>query len=85
MFVWDLRLIRQQLKELGMDWDWHEFPPSDDEANSGPSKVEVHLRRPPCPEAGLRKTVPVSVFRVPESNRWPRENGPSFCFPRARK
>jgi len=26
MFVWDLRLIRQQLKELGMDWDWPEFP-----------------------------------------------------------
>jgi tetratricopeptide (TPR) repeat protein len=23
--VWDLRLIRRQLKELGLDWDWPEF------------------------------------------------------------
>ena len=26
--VWDLRLIRQQLKDLGLDWDWPEFPPA---------------------------------------------------------
>ena len=25
--VWDLRLIRQRLKELGLDWDWPDFPP----------------------------------------------------------
>ncbi len=25
LYVWDLRLIRQQLKELGLDWDWPEF------------------------------------------------------------
>ncbi|HMF15822.1 MAG TPA: hypothetical protein VKE98_01390, partial [Gemmataceae bacterium] len=43
LFVWDLRLIRQQLKELRMDWDWPEFQPSDAVANSGPSRVEVHL------------------------------------------
>jgi WD40 repeat protein len=24
--VWDLRLIRRQLKELDLDWDWPEFP-----------------------------------------------------------
>jgi hypothetical protein len=24
--VWDLRLIRRQLKELSLDWDWPEFP-----------------------------------------------------------
>ncbi len=24
--VWDLRLIRRELKELGLDWDWPEFP-----------------------------------------------------------
>jgi WD40 repeat protein len=28
IYVWDLRLIRQQLKELGLDWDWDEFPPA---------------------------------------------------------
>jgi hypothetical protein len=27
LYVWDLRLIRQQLKELGLDWDWPEFAP----------------------------------------------------------
>ena len=26
LYVWDLRLIRQQLKELGLDWTWDEFP-----------------------------------------------------------
>jgi WD40 repeat protein len=27
LYVWDLRLIREQLKELGLDWDWPEFAP----------------------------------------------------------
>jgi len=27
--VWDLRLIRRQLKELGLDWDWPEFAPAE--------------------------------------------------------
>jgi eukaryotic-like serine/threonine-protein kinase len=25
--VWDLRVIRARLKEMGLDWDWPEFPP----------------------------------------------------------
>ena len=29
LYVWDLRLIRQQLKELGLDWEWEEFPPAE--------------------------------------------------------
>lgn len=28
LYVWDLRLIRQQLKAMGLDWDWPEFPPA---------------------------------------------------------
>jgi tetratricopeptide (TPR) repeat protein len=28
LYVWDLRSIRRQLKELGLDWDWPEFPPA---------------------------------------------------------
>jgi len=28
MHVWDLRLIRKELKELGLDWDWPEFSPA---------------------------------------------------------
>jgi hypothetical protein len=26
--VWDLRAIRARLKEMGLDWDWPEFPPA---------------------------------------------------------
>jgi hypothetical protein len=42
--VWDLRLIREQLKGLGLDWDWPEFPPAP--ASRGSSerlKLEIHL------------------------------------------
>jgi serine/threonine protein kinase/WD40 repeat protein len=28
IYVWDLRVIRQQLKEIGLDWDGPEFPPA---------------------------------------------------------
>src|SRR5262249_33122239 len=44
LYVWDLRLIRQQLKELGLDWDWPEFPPAGPGSQAGaPSKVEALL------------------------------------------
>jgi eukaryotic-like serine/threonine-protein kinase len=44
LYVWDLRLIRQQLKELGLDWDWEEFKPADPGTKAAaPSKVEVLL------------------------------------------
>jgi hypothetical protein len=26
--VWDLRLIREQLLAMGLDWDWPPFPPA---------------------------------------------------------
>ena len=42
--VWDLRLIREQLKELGLDWDWPEFPPAPaSHGNPEHLKVEIHL------------------------------------------
>jgi serine/threonine protein kinase/WD40 repeat protein len=44
LYVWDLRLIREELKELHLDWEWPEFPPAD---ASKPSdkllNVEVQL------------------------------------------
>jgi serine/threonine protein kinase/WD40 repeat protein len=44
LYVWDLRLIRQQLKELGLDWEWPDFPPPDSSAKGAkPLKVEVDL------------------------------------------
>lgn len=40
--VWDLRTIRAQLKELGLDWHWPEFGPAEPEsAASRPLRVEV--------------------------------------------
>jgi WD40 repeat protein len=41
VYVWDLRLIRQQLKELDLDWEWDEFPPVDPGSNAVKSRVEV--------------------------------------------
>jgi WD40 repeat protein len=41
VYVWDLRLIRQQLKELGLDWDWPEFAPADAGNESKRREVEV--------------------------------------------
>jgi hypothetical protein len=26
--MWDLRLIREQLRDRGLDWDWPPFPPA---------------------------------------------------------
>ncbi len=42
LYVWDLRLIRQQLKELALDWEWPDFPPSDPGSNAArPRQVEI--------------------------------------------
>ena len=40
LYVWDLRAIRQQLKELDLDWDWPDFPPA---ISSKPRQIEVLL------------------------------------------
>src|SRR5262249_15207733 len=50
IYVWNLRLIREQLKELGMDWDLPEFPPLAD--------VEV-------PRAPLAVTIEAGILRKP--------------------
>jgi hypothetical protein len=39
--VWDLRLIRRQLKDLGLDWDWPEFPaPADADVPRTPLNIQ---------------------------------------------
>src|SRR5262249_23787858 len=44
LYVWDLRLIRQRLKELGLDWEWPDFPPVDTDVKAvKPRRVEVDL------------------------------------------
>jgi hypothetical protein len=44
--VWDLRLIRQHLAEMGLDWDAPPYPPADPESRVAPLKVEVRLGDP---------------------------------------
>jgi hypothetical protein len=42
VYVWDLRLIRQQLKELDLDWDWPDFKPADPDGDAAkPLRVEI--------------------------------------------
>ncbi|HXY36142.1 MAG TPA: WD40 repeat domain-containing serine/threonine-protein kinase [Planctomycetaceae bacterium] len=42
--VWDLRLIRQALKDLGLDWNWPEFAPAPAPRQiDEPLKVEIRL------------------------------------------
>jgi WD40 repeat protein len=44
--VWDLRLIRQHLAEMGLDWDAPPYPPADPESRVVPLKLEVRLGDP---------------------------------------
>jgi tetratricopeptide (TPR) repeat protein len=43
--VWDLRLIRRQLKDLGLDWDWPEFPATT-KADGPPTPLTIQLIDP---------------------------------------
>ena len=39
--LWDLRLIREQLAELGLDWDMPAYPPVQRAAESEPLRIEL--------------------------------------------
>ena len=41
IYVWDLRLLRQELADLGLDWDWPEFPPPTAPPDETPLQVTV--------------------------------------------
>ena len=41
--VWDLRLIREQLAKMGLDWDMPSYPPKSIPDNAPPLKVNVDL------------------------------------------
>jgi hypothetical protein len=41
--VWDLRLIRQHLANMGLDWDAPPYPPADPGKTLVPLKLEVRL------------------------------------------
>jgi WD40 repeat protein len=48
--VWDLRLIRARLVEMGLDWDVPSYPPAKPAA--GPLRVEVDLGKPAAGKKG---------------------------------
>jgi serine/threonine protein kinase/WD40 repeat protein/Tfp pilus assembly protein PilF len=50
--VWDLRLIRQQLKALDLDWDLPPYPPLRSEGVT-PLRAKVLAAKPPPPSAEL--------------------------------
>jgi hypothetical protein len=39
---WDLRALRHELKAVGLDWDWPEFPPPS-EQDKNPPALEVEV------------------------------------------
>jgi WD40 repeat protein len=56
--VWDLRTVRERLKEMNLDWDWPEFPPDSAE--------------PPNIEAVTIDAFPGDQARQREIERWRR-------------
>lgn len=70
--VWDLRLIRQRLKDMDLDWDWPEFPP-DTEARpaAAPNKITVvpgSLRKVPFPDDRLNvSAISMALWAAPKS------------------
>jgi WD40 repeat protein len=57
--VWDLRLIRQQLAAMGLDWDLPPYPPAAEPKTASPLTVTVDLGEPakpkPTPEEHVRQ------------------------------
>jgi hypothetical protein len=39
--LWDLRLIRQELAQMGLDWDMPPYPPVEKGAATGPVTLKV--------------------------------------------
>src|SRR5262249_18248426 len=50
--VWDIRLIRQQLEAMDLDWDLPPYPPPRTEGTT-PLRVKVLAAKPPPPSAEL--------------------------------
>jgi hypothetical protein len=46
LYVWDLRLIREGLKELGLDWDEPPYPPSPNPATRKLLRLTVVTEEP---------------------------------------
>jgi tetratricopeptide (TPR) repeat protein len=62
--VWDLRRIRRQLAELGLDWDAPPIAEPPPEANRQPLRVEVDLGDLPKWKAEANETLPQRIERL---------------------
>jgi serine/threonine protein kinase/WD40 repeat protein len=72
--VWDLRLIRQQLADMRLDWDTPPYPPAAVTGPTRPLQVEVRTAPPPSREEKARQNI--NVFRaLHEANK----NDPMAC------
>ena len=79
--VWDLRLIRARLNEIGLDWEWHPFPAVDRNGTAArPITVKVlagDLAKPPpilTPEQKARQDIEQYRPRVAAN-----PNDPNAC------
>ncbi len=41
--VWDLRILRGHLAEMGLNWDWPPYPPAEESAERKPLQTQVDL------------------------------------------
>jgi WD40 repeat protein len=63
--VWDLRLIRRQLKEMNLDWDLPPYPPS--KADPTPLQINVDFSDAPSPFSSRKGFVHQQAFGLVES------------------
>jgi WD40 repeat protein len=64
LYVWDLRLIRRSLKEIGLDWEWPDFQPPDASGREGqPLAVEVDLGELASPDRAERARQAIARYR----------------------
>jgi serine/threonine protein kinase/WD40 repeat protein len=68
--VWDLRLIRRQLKDLGLDWDWPEFQPAA-KADVPRTPLKIQLIDPDAQAQLLNKQAWVLATHAEPKNRDP--------------
>jgi WD40 repeat protein/tRNA A-37 threonylcarbamoyl transferase component Bud32 len=77
LYVWDLRALRAQLKELDLDWDWPAFPPA--RSPAPPLAIQVDMA-PRWPRASRRRPWPSTAWRRP-CNRWARRPTTAAAWP----
>jgi WD40 repeat protein len=65
-YVWDLRLIREQLREMGLDWDWPPFPPA---VPGTPGRLHLTVDTGSSTQQGSGAAIPRPLEPAPEPDR----------------